>query len=233
MKISTYEDYVLATENEQDYILKYNDSFYKVSLEKMKGILPIEDVSLLREINDNKIYAVVCLVGICVSLIAYFYCNNYTLIDRGVGFSTVFLLVNIPIHEFGHIIALKIFYPEAKFKMGFKVVFIYPAFYVDTSYSYMLPKYKRMVVYLAGNFMNCMFLVVVLIAFPQYLKYCYLVVSNILINFITIVKSDGYYAMVTLFNKFNNFKSIRREYIEDFIRGIIMFLVLSLISYIF
>ena len=117
--------------------------------------------------------------------------------------------------------------------MGFKVVFIYPAFYVDTSYSYMLPKYKRMVVYLAGNFMNCMFLVVVLIAFPQYLKYCYLVVSNILINFITIVKSDGYYAMVTLFNKFNNFKSIRREYIEDFIRGIIMFLVLSLISYIF
>ena len=67
MKISTYEDYVLATENEQDYILKYNDSFYKVSLEKMKGILPIEDVSLLREINDNKIYAVVCLVGICVS----------------------------------------------------------------------------------------------------------------------------------------------------------------------
>ena len=33
-------------------------------------------------------------------------------------------------------------------KVGFKFVFIYPAFYVDTSYSYLLPKYKRISVYL-------------------------------------------------------------------------------------
>ena len=54
-------------------------------------------------------------------------------------------------------------------KVGFKFVFIYPAFYVDTSYSYLLPKYKRIAVYLAGNFTNCLFVLGVMY---YILSYC-------------------------------------------------------------
>ncbi|CEO88649.1 hypothetical protein SSCH_2290001 [Syntrophaceticus schinkii] len=83
--------------------------------------------------------------------------------------------------------------------MGFKLVFIYPAFYVDTSYSYFLPQYKRAAVYMAGNTMNCIFVLGIIIFLPNMLLYCYLIVSNILINFLPIVKSDGYYAFITFF----------------------------------
>jgi len=233
MKIKKCEEYILATEDDENYILMNNYSFYKVPLKELKELLPMEKATLVKEINDSKLYFIICLLGICISLLLYFGNNNYTLIDNKFGLSTILLLLNIPIHEFGHILALKIFYPESKFKIGFKFVFIYPAFYVDTSCSYMLPKYKRIVVYLAGNLMNCIFLIIVLLIFPRYLPYCYLIVSNILINFIPIVKSDGYYAITTLFNKFTNAKSLKSEYLEDVIRGFIMFLVLSAISYMF
>lgn len=77
---------------------------------------------------------------------------------------------------------LKLVYPLTKFKVGFKLVFIYPAFYVDTSYSYLLPKYKRMSVYLAGNIMNCIFLLAIILFLPKYIGYCYIIVLNILVN---------------------------------------------------
>lgn len=116
-------------------------------------------------------------------------------------------------------------------KIGFKFMFIWPAFYVDTSYSYMVSKYKRIAIYLAGNFMNCIYVLLVLLFFPKQLPYCYLVISNVLVNFIPIVKSDGYYAVVTLFNKTNIKKDKVATTLEDAIRGIIMFGVLGIFSW--
>ena len=110
--------------------------------------------------------------------------------------------------------------------------FIYPAFYVDTSYSYLLPKYKRIAVYLAGNFTNCLFVLGVMYLYPKLLPYCYLVISNLLINFIPIVKSDGYYAYITFRGKTNKGMGRIKEKMDDFIRGTIMFILLSMLSYI-
>ena len=110
-------------------------------------------------------------------------------------------------------------------------MFIWPAFYVDTSYSYMVSKYKRIAIYLAGNFMNCIYVLLVQLFFPKQLPYCYLVISNVLVNFIPIVKSDGYYAVVTLFNKTNIKKDKVATTLEDAIRGIIMFGVLGIFSW--
>ena len=52
-----------------------------------------------------------------------------------------------------------------------------------------------------------------------------------LVNFIPIVKSDGYYAVVTLFNKTNIKKDKVATTLEDAIRGIIMFGVLGIFSW--
>ncbi len=86
-------------------------------------------------------------------------------------------------------------------------------------------------IYLAGNFMNCIYVLLVLLFFPKQLPYCYLVISNVLVNFIPIVKSDGYYAVVTLFNKTNIKKDKVATTLEDAIRGIIMFGVLGIFSW--
>ena len=79
--------------------------------------------------------------------------------------------------------------------------------------------------------MNCIYVLLVLLFFPKQLPYCYLVISNVLVNFIPIVKSDGYYAVVTLFNKTNIKKDKVATTLEDAIRGIIMFGVLGIFSW--
>ena len=92
---------------------------------------------------------------------------------------------------------------------------------------------KNRTIYLAGNFMNCLFLLIIYFFLPALIPYCYLIISNIFINFIPIVKSDGYYAFETLINQFHPANSFLHTSIEDFVRGLLMFLFLEVISYIF
>lgn len=50
--------------------------------------------------------------------------------------------------------------------------------------------------------------------------------SAILVNFLPIVKSDGYYTFMALLNKHSYAKPKVKSNLEDLIRGLIMFLVL-------
>jgi hypothetical protein len=168
--------------------------------------------------------------AIMFTLVVYFLSENYVIIDSNFIIANLILFANIFIHELGHILALKLFYRSGKIKIGFKIYFIYPAFYVDTSDSYLLPKYKRIAVYLAGNFMNCIYILICFLFFPALNKYNYVIISTILINFLPIIKSDGYYALTALVNKYDSAKSKIKNYVEDTIRGILMFLFLFLLS---
>lgn len=233
MTIYKYEDSILAKNDNGICILVKNFQFYKIPFEEKDFFLQNSKLLSKMLIKDNVFLLIGMLAIIVVTLILYFGRDTYYLIDQNFLIATVFLLINIPIHEFGHILFLKFFYKESKIKIGFKFVFIYPAFYVDTSYSYLLPIYKKIAVYLAGSFLNCLFVLVIYFIYPEYLKYCYIIISNILVNFIPIVKSDGYYAMIAFFKKYNLFKGKRSEFFEDFIRGMIMFAFMALLSYIF
>ena len=62
------------------------------------------------------------------------------------------------------------------------------------------------------------------------IPYLYLLVSNILINFIPIVKGDGYYALASLRNKFHFKKTAKAAFLEDLVRGVIMFAVLDFLA---
>lgn len=210
----------VVIKNVEDY------TYYKIELEKFKKIFKDNDFYLNKVVKDNVLLFNLIFAFIIFVLVYYFLKFEYRLIDANFIPATVVMLINIPIHEIGHIVALKFFYKKSKVKLGFKFIFIYPAFFVDTSDSYLLPKYSRISVYLAGNLMNCIFLLIVMCFFKQYLDICYILFSNILINFLPIVKSDGYYALMSFFDKTNYFKSKKEEFIEDFIRGIIMFVFL-------
>jgi len=232
MEINKYEDYTIASEDGQQYILEKENSFYRLNREDIELFTSESEIIEQKYIKENYIYSFTFIAIMLACFYLYFTNNIYTIVDDNFWIATLLLLINIPIHELGHVLFLKVFYPKARIKIGFKLAFIYPAFYVDTSYSYMLPKYKRIAVYLAGNVMNSIFIIIIILLVPNLLPYCYLIITNILINFIPIMKCDGYYALMTLFNKHIKAKGGKKEFIEDFIRGFIMFLFLSFISYI-
>lgn len=234
MIIYEYADCRVAEEKDSDIcIIQQDFDFYRIPLEMKKQYLQGRELVSIKQNDDNLVILIIVLGTILCTLTTYFSCGNYILVDNNVILATLFLLINIPLHEIGHIIFLKLFSKDAKIRVGVTFFFIYPAFYVDTSYSYLCPKYKRMCIYLAGNFMNCIFLLVVYFFFPQFINYCYIIISNILVNFVPIIKSDGYYAMMTFLNKYKISKTRKEEYLDDFVRGLIMFIFMSGLSYIF
>lgn len=233
MKIYKCDDYIVSQDDKnRDYIIAKDFDFYKLDKETFEEIFDKDDLIYIKSIKDNKWCTFLISCIIIFTIILYFKVSDYTLINIQFAQATLVLLINVVIHEVGHILFLKLFYRDSKVKAGFKFVFIYPAFYVDTSYSYLLPKYKRIAVYLAGNFTNCLFVLFIMFFYPELLPYSYLVISNLLVNFLPIVKSDGYYALITCLNRTNKKLDKKTERIDDFIRGIIMFLILSLLSYI-
>lgn len=231
MKTYNYQEFCVAIDEEKEiYILEKNAEFYKLDKESFFSLIDCSRLTNEKSINENIIYFFIMICVIVFTLSIYLLKYKYILIDDNFFYSTLFLLFNILLHELGHIILLKILNPKSKIKIGFKFFFIYPAFYIDTSYSYLLPKYKRMAIYLAGNFMNSIFVLLVMIFYPSKAEFCYLIITNILINFIPIIKSDGYYAYLTLLNKYNKQNTKSHVFVEDFIRGIVMFTFLQILS---
>jgi sterol-regulatory element binding protein (SREBP) site 2 protease family len=232
MKIYKLKDcnYSIASYDEETFLIKNGDAFYKIEKKLLNKVININDLIFIREIKDNIIITISMIFTILFTICRYFYFVEFTILDRNFLYANLILLGNIFLHESGHILFLKMFDRNSKFKVGFKFIFIYPAFYVDTSDSYFLPKYKRTAVYLAGNFMNCLYLLICLQFFPYLNSYNYLVMSAILVNFLPIVKSDGYYALMALRNKHGYAQSKIKSIFEDFIRGLIMFLFLLGIS---
>ena len=231
MKILENEDNsIIVGKSADDYILKYQNDFYKMKKKDFIQICDEEKLIFREEIKENPIYAIIMVGIISLTIVMYFFHEKYVIIDSNFIIANIILFANIFIHELGHVLFLKLFYKSGKIKIGFKIYFIYPAFYVDTSDSYLLPKYKRIAVYLAGNFMNCIYVLICFILFPSLNKYNYAIISTILINFLPIIKSDGYYAITSLFNRYNVAKSKKKDFIEDTVRGILMFLFLFLLS---
>ena len=224
------EKHVLAKKIEDGYLLKYKNEFYKLNEKNFEENFAKNEIVILKEIKDNPIYSIFMATTILATLIIYLGREKYVILDKNFLIANVVLFANVFLHELGHIVVLKIFYNDSKIKVGFKFIFIYPAFYVDTSDSYLLPKYKRIAVYLAGNFMNCIYVLATIFVFKELRKYSYAVVTAVLINFLPIVKSDGYYAIMTFFNRYNFLKSKYQNRIEDTVRGMVMFLFLLLIS---
>ena len=219
-------------EKSDSFIIAEGYNFYQVNKNEFEKIISRDKLIDIKTIKDNPICTIIMITTIVLSLLLYFYEEEFVLINSDLVLATILLIMNILLHEVGHVFCMKLFYKESKVKVGFKFVFIYPAFYVDTSYSYLLPKYKRIAIYMAGNFVNCIFLLLIMLIFPGLIPYCYLIVSNILINFVPIIKSDGYYALITLLNKNNRCKTIKKEICDDYIRGILMFIFLSIVSFI-
>lgn len=230
MKIYNSSECEIGIDEKSTYIIKYKKAFYKLDKGQFIEIFGEEELKFQREIKDSPMIAVIMTFAIISTVVYYLFTEKYVILDKNIIIANVVLFFNIFIHEMGHIIALKLFLPESTVDFGFKMFFIYPSFYVDTSSTYLIPKYKRIAVYLSGNFMNCLYLIICYFVIKNMNEYNYLVVSNIIINFIPIIKSDGYYAFKTLLNQYNYNKTKMKNYVEDTVRGILMFIFLNILS---
>lgn len=121
--------------------------------------------------------------------------------------AVIYLLVNLVLHEIGHRCVLKSF-GRMPGGVKFKFSFIFPTITVDTTDSYILPKFRRFMVYYAGVMVNIIICFITFIFFKDY-NYCIIsVLWFIIFNLIPIpwVNTDGYYILFVLLLNVNSFK---------------------------
>jgi putative peptide zinc metalloprotease protein len=135
----------------------------------------------------------------------------YTFTDKSLWEILVFLILMTTtgtIHEFGHAMTLKHYGGEVH-QMGFLLFYLSPAFYVDVSDSYILPRKERLWVTMAGTYTELILCSIATFfwyfATPGTLIYdlafqviLFTGISSFFINMNPLIKLDGYYAVMDL-----------------------------------
>lgn len=123
----------------------------------------------------------------------------------------IYIIPFIFLHECGHVLALRKYNGKVG-KIGFKLNYIFPSFYVRMNDTYMMDRVEKLYVHSAGLMISMtmnMFLAVagiwlhysVLLYLSQYMAF------DILLNTIPMLNSDGYKILLALFS-INEKKSI-------------------------
>jgi putative peptide zinc metalloprotease protein len=122
----------------------------------------------------------------------------------------LFLVLSILLHELGHALTCKAFGGEIR-RGGFKLLFGFPVFYVDTTDSWMQPRFQRVAVSAAGVAVDtvvaggCALLALVL---PPELATVSLALATtsyvvVLFNLFPLLELDGYYILLDLLETAN------------------------------
>lgn len=178
--------------------------------------------------KDTSLVMILLTVILCLIYIIYKYDSIYGYMEYHFEMyvaTTFFILLNVFLHELCHITVLKI-YGRKVGKIRFRFNFIFPAFSVDTSDSYMLPRYRRFFVYIAGIEINLIICMLVLLLFPEFVYLIKPIVWAALINLVPIgfIKTDGYHI---IFNTLMNVKDIRQKPNIAFIVGKYIFITMT------
>lgn len=114
-------------------------------------------------------------------------------------FMLLFLLFNLAVHELCHYAALKLYGREIG-KIGFKMNFIFPSLYVNTSDSYMLPRIRRFFVYYSGIMSNIFLSSIVVCFFPSRAFLACPVIWAVFANLcpVSAVRTDGYHILFNI-----------------------------------
>lgn len=144
----------------------------------------------------------------------------------GMALYLAILALSLLIHEAGHAVALKLFLPEARIALGFRFIFVFPAFYVNTTASYLLPKGKRVAVHLAGIFANALGLVIGNLIIPGATSANVAIAWMMMLNLLPIMKGDGYQILAALLEWHTPALSKRRRIMEECVRGAMMLVLI-------
>jgi putative peptide zinc metalloprotease protein len=129
----------------------------------------------------------------------------------------------ITVHEFGHGLALKRFGGKVE-EMGFMLLYFIPAFYCNVSDAWMLKKRKRLLVSLAGGYIQIFIWALATISWrilsPETLAshMCVIIIAfsgiQTLFNFNPLIRLDGYY-MLSDYVEVSNLRPKALAYLKD------------------
>ncbi len=148
-------------------------------------------------------------------------------------FSLIFLLINIVTHEMSHAAFLKIWNRKVG-KIGINFRFIFPMITVDTSDSYLLPKFRRFCVYYAGVMINIFWCGLIWLFFPKLTFVIPQILMLILFCLFPLggVRNDGYHILYSILlgrNNFQNKKTIFDTVGKVVLYGIVFYSIFNLL----
>ena len=119
--------------------------------------------------------------------------TNYDLSIHDALASLVLLLVNVVIHEVSHALFLMMFGQKVS-KVGFKMNFIFPTVFVNTSNVYLLPRTRRFFVFAAGIETNLIFVGAFSFLFPNNVALVLPIFWAALVSLLPLgaIRTDGY-----------------------------------------
>ena len=182
----------------------------------------------VRTIRDSAALPIIMVLAIILSIALFFFRSSGASHDERLPIVIAILIVNVAIHELGHAIALKLYFPWSKVRIGFRFMCIFPTFYVNASDSYMLPRGKKISVHLAGVCSNALYLIAVALFVPSLLGPSSIVVGTSLLNLLPIMRGDGYHVLMALLGKRRPCVGRKREALEDCARSVVMLIVIYL-----
>lgn len=189
-------------------------------------------------IKNYRIYSriVFTIIFFIINILLYINPNPLSNVDIKLFIicSTVYTVLQVFGHETFHIIALHQAGRKID-KMGFRLNYIFPAFYIRMNQMYMLSDFEKIYIHSAGLFFNCISNGIILFV-SQLLnlellnKISKFFVIGIFMNIFPILNSNGYKIMLTIFsyneyrqNKHNNVFIKIISYINIFISTIYFF----------
>ena len=210
---------------------KYEDDNYEILVEKQIFIKDKKandyyksNISNLNENIIEKLVEYKSKVSLThyflfwVSFISLFFLNiilikkmfkNHPLFEHNIYnyiFFALYLLINIFIHEIGHIKSMHLF--EKRYnKIGFKMnYYVFPSIFVQINDIYLLTKREKIIVHCSGLLLNLFIIdtiqIVNIFFWDNYiLSYSFLFFSYALFwNIVPVLNSDGYKILLVLLN---------------------------------
>lgn len=226
VRIRTTPYATLAEFDDGCHLVMHGGSYYEPDAETFNRLKrELGSRGTVRTIRDSTAIPIVIALTIILSIALYFFRLSGAPREGSPPIVAAILFLNIAIHELGHAVALKLYFPCSRVRMGFRFMFIFPTFYVNTSDSYMLPRGKKISVHLAGVCANAVYLAAVALFVPSLLWPSSAVAGTALLNLLPIMRGDGYHVVMALSGKRRPFANRKKEMIEDCVRGVIMLVV--------
>lgn len=198
-----YGYYIKDKLNNKYYFLKNINNNYKRKLKK--EYIKINHIDI--------IYSILILLSIISFIYLFFikydkiYLDNYNNSNNIYLSSILYLFINVILHELSHYLAM-ILYNRKPGKIKIKRYHIFLLVVTDTTDSYILPFYRRFVVYYAGIMINLLVYSATIILYPRYAYLLRFVLWGVLYNIIPFggLETDGYHIFVNVFLKINEQK---------------------------
>lgn len=198
---------------------KISNKYYFINIDDYAKVneRPFTNVQKVKWNYVDTIYFLLIALSIVSFIYLFFvkydliYDNTYVSSKYVYIYGFMYSIINIMLHELFHYIAMKA-YKRTPGKVRFKRYHIFFTIVTDTTDSYMLPYYRRFVVYYSGVMINLLVYSFTIFVFPMYAYLLRIVIWGILYNMLPFggLESDGYHILVNVILKINETKECRK-----------------------